>query len=127
MNYKYKRKIFISIIFILLILLVFRTFTLTCNDFQRFVIEDTKPVLSMNNNGFSDLLLVLPRAQYKLNYSAVSNVNSTFSIFKTWESVFVLMFTCHIIAIDRRKQIIKLILQHYEGGKYKHSLSILPS
>lgn len=125
MKYVYKRKIFISILFFLLILLVFRTFTLTYNDFPKFISEDSTPRLQLNDNGFKDSLIILPRTQYKSNYSVNSYTGSTFGMLKTWEFVFVLQLALQIIVIDRRKQIITLIIRHYEGSKYKDPFSFL--
>lgn len=125
MKYEYKRKLYISILFFLLILIIFRAFTITYNGSSQFCVEDRIPVIRLIDNEFEDSLIAIPRTQYKLNYSPVSYINGIFSIFKTCESIFVLQFTLQIIVFDRRKQIITLILQHYEGGKYKHSLSFI--
>lgn len=127
MKYAYKRKIHISILLFLAIVLVFMSISLTYDDLPDFVIGEHNPVLRLIDKDFSDSLIVLPRTQNKQNYGAVSFAGSTLVSFRAREFVFVLLFTLQIIAFDRRQQIITLILQHFEGGKYKHSLSILPS
>lgn len=125
MKYAYRRKVYIPLLFFLLITLLFRPFALTNIDIPDFNLENSAPVLRPLDNGFCDSLIILPRTNNRDNYSEVLFANSIFISFKAQEFVFVLLLTMQIIVLDRRKQIITLILQHFEGGKYKHSLSVL--
>jgi hypothetical protein len=124
-KYAYKRKIYVPLLFFLLITLLFRTFALTYHDFPDYVSKDSAPVIRLVDNEFNDSLLLLPRTNNRDNYSDALLFNSIFISFRSREFVFVLLLTLQIILFDRRKQIITLILQHFEGGKYKHELSVL--
>jgi hypothetical protein len=125
MKYTYKRKIYVPLLFFLLVTLLFRTFALAYHDFPDFVSQDSAPVIRLIDNEFGDSLLLLPKTNNRDSFSDALLFNSIFISFKSREFVFVLLLALQIILFDRRKQIITLILRHFEGGKYKHALSIL--
>jgi len=127
MKYIYNRKFYISVLFILLV--VCNTI-LPCSDFSGYIysdktsspqFHDETPSLQMDEDNFNGASIMLPRAQYKLRYNVNSN-NNIFSINETSKFMLALQFALQLLAFDRRKQIIALIISHFEGGKYKGSL-----
>lgn len=125
MRYLYKRELYIPILFFLLILLVSQTLILPYNDSRKFASEDIATAFKLIENEHNDTLIVLPKTQYKFSYNTSSYITSIFGIFSMWESILALQFAFQVISIDKRKQIIALIIRHFEGGKYKESLSFL--
>ncbi|HNR05272.1 MAG TPA: hypothetical protein PKU88_11475 [Bacillota bacterium] len=129
MKYIYNRKLFISVMFILLVIC---NVILPCSDFPILInfdkipsiqFHDETPSLKLDEENFNGVSIMLPRAQYKLKYNANSN-SSIFEIIETSKFVLALQFALQLLVFDRRKQIIALIISHFEGGKYKSSLSL---
>ncbi len=122
MRYFYNRRLFISILFILLV--VCTTF-LPNNDFSLNHSDDKTPQFQLLRNNFSDVSIMIPKTPNKLSYNVNSDINSIFKIYETSKFVLALQLALQVLIIDRRKQIIALITSHFEGGKYKVALSIL--
>jgi len=131
MKYFYNRRLFISILFILLVVC---TTILPSNDFPKFIsdertpslqVEGRVPSLQLFEGNFVDTSIMLPRTQYNLKCNVNSNSNNIFGIYETPKFVLALQLALQVSVIDRRKQIIALIIRHFEGGKYKGSLSFL--
>ena len=129
MKYVYNRRLFISVLFALLA--VCNTI-MPCSDFPRYIYFDKTqsiqfhnetPSLQLDEDNFNSVSIMLPRAQYKLKYNINAN-NCIFNINETSKFMLSLQFALLLLVFDRRKQIIALIISHFEGGKYKSSLSL---
>lgn len=122
MRYLYKRRCFIAVLTVWIIL---SALILPYSNSPEFITGEETPKLRLYKYHGHDTSIIMPRKQYQFNIGLDSNINSILSIFAVWQYVLVLQFALLVLTIDKRKQIIALIISHFVGSKYKDSFPAL--
>ncbi len=115
----YKRKVFLVLLFILVI---YRTLTFPYYNSPKSILNEKSP--RAQSIEYSDGVATFSLVQ-KLQFQegVDSYINAIFIILVTWKFILASPFLLKILIIDKRKRILALITRYFEGSKYKHILS----
>lgn len=122
MRYLYKKRSFIAI---LIIWIVLSALILPYSNSPEFITGEETPTLRSFKIHGNDTFIIMPRKQYQFNIGLDSNINGSLNVSAAWQYVLVLQLTLLVLSIDKRKQIIALIISHFVGSKYKDSFPTL--
>ena len=115
----YKRKIFLILLFILVI---YRTLTLPYYNSPKSIFNEKAP--RTQSIEYSDGVATFSLVQnLQFEQGVDSYINDVFIILVTWKFILASPFLLKILIVDKRKRILTLITRYFEGSKYKDILS----